>query len=265
MTNQFLQAVITLFSYCVWKFLFFWSTYLLLIQPSRGWTFREMCSVVVWQVRPRRVEEEVCSEEKAYLSQSSISDGLGGTCLQLGVHVQPAFVFLGNPAGLEVRDECFRLWGWLAWKVAITEVFLWVLGHSAAHLWATVSCPHSGAGWGLSQAPRLRLPTIRAAFSWHAAITRLRSSFSWLCPRGGPFRKLSRHAHREMERVALPWPGIQWDKRFLSSELSLQYLSLVVNHLRKEILFPNKCIHSQQAMLLSQFALPNTYHLHSVI
>lgn len=128
-----------------------------------------MCSVVVWQVRPRGVEEEVCSEEKAYLSQSSIPAGLGGTCLRKGVHAQPAFVFLGNPAGLEVRDESFRLWGWLAWKVAITEVpLLGVLGHSAAHLCATVSRPHSGADWGLSQAPRLRLLTTRAAFSCHA-------------------------------------------------------------------------------------------------
>lgn len=76
--------------------------------------------------------------------------------------------FSGNPEGLEDREECFRPWGWLAWKVAITEVsLLWVLGHSIAHLCAMVSCPHSGAGWGLSQAPRLRLFTTRAAFSWH--------------------------------------------------------------------------------------------------
>lgn len=32
----------------------------------------------------------------------------------------------------------------------------------------SVSCPHSGAGWGLSQVPRLWLLTIRVAFSWHA-------------------------------------------------------------------------------------------------
>lgn len=36
-------------------------------------------------------------------------------------------------------------------------------------------------------------------------------------------------------------------------------------HFRKEILFSNKCMHSQQAMLFSQFALPNTYHLLSAI
>lgn len=63
------------------------------------------------------------------------------------VCTQHSYVFLGNLVGLDASDSCLRQWGWLPWKVAITEVFLfWVLGYSAA-LHVTGSCPHPRAGW----------------------------------------------------------------------------------------------------------------------
>lgn len=51
-----------------------------------------MCSVVVWQVRPRGVEEEVYLEEKVYLPRSSIPADLGGPIFsRVCMHSLPLF------------------------------------------------------------------------------------------------------------------------------------------------------------------------------
>lgn len=81
-------------------------------------------------------------------------------------------------------------------------------GYSACHLGVTVSCPQCRAGSGSESSSQVLTAHHRSGFQLarSADIGRLRSSFLFLCPRGGPFRKLTRHTHTETQGVALPWP-----------------------------------------------------------
>lgn len=91
-------------------FLSFWSPYnlLILLQHSWGWTFREMCLVAVWQVRPRGAEEEVCPEGKGFqflefhFLPASVTPDLRRVCMH-SVQYSFFFFFL-NPVGLDVSN-----------------------------------------------------------------------------------------------------------------------------------------------------------------
>lgn len=107
---------------------------------------------------------------------ASVAPGLNG----MGTHSIHLF-FLGNPVALDASDECLRLQRWLAWKVAITEIFFFcILGHTAAHFGVTVSCPHPRSGWGsVSSFQAVAAPCHNGLQLAHSAeIARFRSGFS---------------------------------------------------------------------------------------
>lgn len=113
---------------------------------------------------------------------------------------------------------------------------------------------------GLNLAPRLWQRAITVAFSWHA------QQLLILVPSRWSTQQIM-EAYSHGDRGGWHFPALscgEGEDSYLKN-YQLATFQPLCTHLQKEILFSNKCFHSQQAMLFSQFALPNTYHLLSVI
>lgn len=185
-------------------FLSFWSTYhlLILLQHSWGRTFREMCLVAVWQVRPRGAEEEACPEGKGlvflefHFVRASVAPALKRVCA-CSIH----WCFWD---GKSCRFRCprlvFEVMGMAGLESGHSRSFP-LLGpwEQCSPLCALVSCRHPRVGLGSESSPQAATAHRHSGLplACTAEITRLRSSFSFLCLRGGLFGKWCRHTHME--------------------------------------------------------------------
>lgn len=155
--------------------------------------------------------------------------------------------FLGNPVGLDVSDESLRWWGWLAWKVAVTEVFVfWVLGYSTAPLLSLGVVLILERAGGLRPAPRPWL--LPVAFSWHAQQKLLSSEtashfFALEVVHSEKFPGILTWRHREL---TLPWPFLVRWKILIFRTISHQpFIGNVLTSEKKYCFQTNVCTPSR--------------------
>lgn len=166
----------------------------MLLQYSWGWPCREMCLTVTWQVSRRGMRRRKSFQLlEFHFVPASVAPVLNRLCT-LSIHL-PFWKIL------EAWISVISMWGgrdgWLG-KCQLPEFSSPGSLVTLQLTWCHLSCPQCRACWRSESSPQAVAAAIAVVFSWHAQQKLLGSEqLSFLCPRGGPFRKLLRHAHTE--------------------------------------------------------------------